>query len=93
MTHYTDYFFTSNLTDYTCPNFGTFQCRPPNACAREPSTGKLYCCDHMDGSHSVCWTIPSPCKNDGSTLYCSSWGVDWCCDYDTFVPLQPFSHI
>ncbi|CEN59421.1 hypothetical protein ASPCAL01871 [Aspergillus calidoustus] len=85
MTHYTDYFFTSNLTDYICPNFGTFQCRPPNACAREPSTGKLYCCDHMDGSHSVCWTIPSPCKNDGSTLYCSSWGVDWCCDYDTEV--------
>ncbi|KAL4915985.1 hypothetical protein BDW62DRAFT_187292 [Aspergillus aurantiobrunneus] len=83
MTHFSDYYFTSNLTRYTCPEFGSFQCEPPNACAREPSTGKMYCCDYNDNLGDVCWSIQSDCADDGSTLSCGSGDDPWCCLYDS----------
>ncbi|KAL2867577.1 uncharacterized protein BJX67DRAFT_80057 [Aspergillus lucknowensis] len=83
MTHYSDYYFTSELTNFTCPAFGGMQCEPPNACAREPATGKVYCCDFNDGIGNVCWSITSRCADDGSTTTCGSGDQTWCCHYDT----------
>ncbi|KAL4755850.1 EGFR-like transmembrane domain-containing protein [Aspergillus foveolatus] len=50
MTHFKDYYFTSNVTEHICPTFEDFSspCNPPNACASDPKTGKLYCCDYKD---------------------------------------------
>ncbi len=73
--YYEDYFFTSNVSDHTCPGFGTFKCLPPNACARDPNTGRRYCCDVKD----VCWTFVATCANDGSTIDCGTGGTSWCC--------------
>ncbi|KAE8408516.1 hypothetical protein BDV37DRAFT_279002 [Aspergillus pseudonomiae] len=87
MTHYSDYYFTSNLTSYTCPTFNNLQCQPPNACAREPTTGKLYCCDYNDGLGNVCWSITSECANNNSTRFCRNGDRTWCCLYETFVYL------
>ncbi len=76
MTDYFDnYFFTSNLTSFVCPGFSSFQCKEPNACARDPNTGKRYCCD----SNDVCWTITSNCATDGTTLDCGGGDSTWCC--------------
>ncbi|KAE8159878.1 hypothetical protein BDV40DRAFT_302892 [Aspergillus tamarii] len=83
MTHYSDYYFTSNLTSYTCPTFNNLQCQPPNACAREPATGKLYCCDYNDGLGNICWSITSECANNNSTRFCGTGDHTWCCLYET----------
>ncbi|ERS96569.1 hypothetical protein HMPREF1624_06776 [Sporothrix schenckii ATCC 58251] len=73
--YFDDYFFTSNVSDHTCPGFGSFVCKPPNACARDPNTGRRFCCDVKD----VCWTITETCANDGSTLDCGTGTTTWCC--------------
>ncbi|RHZ53429.1 uncharacterized protein CDV56_103374 [Aspergillus thermomutatus] len=81
--YYSDYYFTSNRTQYLCPTFSTFQCQPPKACARDPQTGKFYCCDSRDASGNVCWSIPQDCATDGSTLTCGHGDQIWCCRYQT----------
>ncbi len=76
MTDYFDnYFFTSNVTDFVCPGFSSFQCTAPNACARDPNTGRRYCCDAAD----VCWTVTVDCARDGSTIDCGGGSTTWCC--------------
>ncbi|CAK7212980.1 hypothetical protein SCUCBS95973_001644 [Sporothrix curviconia] len=75
--YFDDYFFTSNVSDHTCPGFGSNVCKPPNACARDPNTGRRYCCDVKD----VCWTLTETCANDGSTTDCGTGSTTWCCIY------------
>ncbi|KAL5000095.1 hypothetical protein BDV10DRAFT_183689 [Aspergillus recurvatus] len=83
MTHFKDYYFTSNVTEHLCPTFEDFNspCNPPNACASDPKTGKLYCCDYTDdiGVGALCWSIPSSCANGNSTRFCPSSRRTWCC--------------
>lgn len=56
--YFNDYFFASNSTGYVCPGFGSFKCEPKGgACARDPNTGKRYCCDYAD----VCWGRTTTC--------------------------------
>ncbi|KAL2822885.1 hypothetical protein BJX63DRAFT_426722 [Aspergillus granulosus] len=50
MTYFSDFYFTSNLTDFSCPGLGGFECLPPKACARDPNTGTTYCCDPASDS-------------------------------------------
>jgi len=73
--YFDNYFFTANATGYVCPGFGSFLCKPPNACARDPNTGTRYCCDY----NNVCWGLPTTCATDGSTLDCGSGTYTWCC--------------
>ncbi|CAK7207233.1 hypothetical protein SEUCBS139899_010043 [Sporothrix eucalyptigena] len=73
--YFDDYFFTSNVSDHTCPGFGSNVCKPPNACARDPNTGRRYCCDVKD----VCWTLTETCASDGSTIDCGTGSTTWCC--------------
>ncbi|KAL2845940.1 hypothetical protein BJY01DRAFT_247451 [Aspergillus pseudoustus] len=90
MTTYDDFYFTSNLTEYACPGFATSKCPPPRACARDSSTGRIYCCDHKDdgGPGSVCWALGTgelnePCENGASDLQCRNGDYEWCCLYET----------
>ncbi|KAL3496699.1 hypothetical protein BJX62DRAFT_232369 [Aspergillus germanicus] len=86
MTYFSDFYFTSNLTSFACPDFGNSQCVAPKACARDPSTGKGYCCDpSFDGEtgSGVCWALTSDCTNDNRQLTCRSGSSDWCCLYET----------
>ncbi|KAH8817218.1 hypothetical protein F5884DRAFT_853641 [Xylogone sp. PMI_703] len=83
--YYDNYFFTSNVTSYVCPNFGDDQCKPPNACARDPNTGKRYCCDAAD---NICWALTSTCANDGSTIDCGDGQNTWCCLDQTEICTQ-----
>ncbi|CAK7219591.1 hypothetical protein SBRCBS47491_003905 [Sporothrix bragantina] len=73
--YFDDYFFTSNVSDHTCPGFGSNVCKPPNACARDPNTGRRFCCDVKD----VCWTLTETCAKDGSTTDCGTGSTTWCC--------------
>ncbi|OAA57442.1 hypothetical protein SPI_07101 [Niveomyces insectorum RCEF 264] len=73
--YFDDYFFTSNVSGHTCPGFGSFECAPPAACARDPNTGRRYCCDTRD----VCWTVTQTCAHDGSTTDCGTGDTTWCC--------------
>jgi hypothetical protein len=56
-----NYFFTSNLTKYVCPGFGSAKCPPPKACATDSTTGFQYCCDARDQNAPqmgrVCWRL------------------------------------
>jgi len=81
--YFDDYFFTSNLTQYVCPDFGSNQCKPPNACARDPKSGKTYCCDSQ--APHVCWSTTEACAKDGSTSNCGDGQNAWCCLSKTFV--------
>ncbi|TLD11886.1 hypothetical protein PspLS_11321 [Pyricularia sp. CBS 133598] len=77
MTDYFDnWFFATNKTSNTCPTI-QFTCIAPNACARDPNTGRSYCCDA--GSTAVCWAGSTPCRGDGSTMACGSGSTSWCC--------------
>lgn len=97
MEYYTDYHFTSNVTDYTCPRNGNtteHKCEPPNACAREPTEGRVYCCDYKG---EQCWTSTSTCTNGRDTLRCSGStrkSAQWCCSYELsvfiFIPPPAF---
>lgn len=73
--YFDNYFFTSNVSSHTCPGFGSNVCKPPNACARDPNTGRRYCCDVSD----VCWTLTETCASDGSTIDCGTGTTKWCC--------------
>ncbi|CRG92219.1 hypothetical protein PISL3812_09275 [Talaromyces islandicus] len=79
--HFDRFFFTSNLSSYVCPGFQSFQCPPPNACARDSTTGIEYCCDYGD----VCWGLTTDCATDGTTLSCGDGQNTWCCRNDTEV--------
>ncbi|KAH8837775.1 hypothetical protein MCOR27_003999 [Pyricularia oryzae] len=77
MTDYFDnWYFATNKTSNTCPTI-PFKCVGPNACARDPNTGRSYCCDA--GPTAVCWTGSTPCQGDGSTMACGSGTSSWCC--------------
>ncbi|TLS29256.1 hypothetical protein PpBr36_00026 [Pyricularia pennisetigena] len=74
--YYDNWFFTTSKTKNTCPT-NPFTCLAPNACARDPTTGRSYCCDA--GATAVCWTGSTPCQGDGSTMACGSGTTSWCC--------------
>ncbi|KAL8413360.1 hypothetical protein RB594_004834 [Gaeumannomyces avenae] len=79
---YNDWFFTTNKTDFNCPN--SLPCPPPSkACARDPTNGARYCCDGQPDAKSkvgrVCWRGPTTCRADGSTVDCSNSKRTWCC--------------
>ncbi|EJT70872.1 hypothetical protein GGTG_11895 [Gaeumannomyces tritici R3-111a-1] len=79
---YNDWFFTTNQTDFNCPN--SLPCPPPSkACARDPTNGARYCCDGQPDAKSkvgrVCWRGPTTCRADGSTVDCSNSKRTWCC--------------
>jgi hypothetical protein len=80
---YTGVHFTSNQTDFLCPGFVRgLQCRPPQVCARDPATGKYYCCDPEGG---VCFAGAPQCDGGGqgqpstSQIGCSSGENAYCC--------------
>ncbi|KAM3070504.1 hypothetical protein ACMFMG_010326 [Clarireedia jacksonii] len=78
-----NFYFTSNLTDYVCPGFGSARCPPPKACARDTRTGATYCCDTRDPNRPkmgrVCWNIGTNCLKDGTTEDCGDGNYVWCC--------------
>ncbi|KAI6366477.1 hypothetical protein MCOR25_005124 [Pyricularia grisea] len=74
--YYDNWYFATNKTKNTCPT-NPFTCVAPNACARDPNTGRSYCCDA--GSTAVCWTGSTTCQGDGSTMACGSGTTSWCC--------------
>jgi hypothetical protein len=83
-----DYAFTSNLINFQCPtHYSGWLCTPPDACAHDATTGRVYCCKQEE---SRCWTIPTDCSNDGSTLGCKNNGVTWCCVNDRLTPFSLF---
>ena len=72
-----DFFFTSNSTEWQCPDFNGFACTPPAACAQNSTTSRTYCCD-AGKLGDVCWTTAVTCATDGSTITCG--GQDsYCC--------------
>ena len=78
--YFNDYYFTSNLSDYTCPGFRNSACPPPKACARDPNTGRRYCCDYRHPPYKgVCWALRQDCASDGSTVDCGTGDTTWCC--------------
>ncbi|EPE07581.1 hypothetical protein F503_00303 [Ophiostoma piceae UAMH 11346] len=78
--YFNDYYFTSNRSDYTCPGFGDSACPPPKACARDPNTGRRYCCDYQHPPYKgVCWALAKKCASDGSTVDCGTGDDTWCC--------------
>ncbi|KAH8690650.1 hypothetical protein BGW36DRAFT_58296 [Talaromyces proteolyticus] len=83
------YFFSSNLSSYSCPALNNLECQPPAACARESSTGNEYCCDAGD----VCWRFASKCQTDGSTLSCGNGDNTWCCLYPSEICTQTSGQI
>ncbi|KAJ5449572.1 uncharacterized protein N7458_006021 [Penicillium daleae] len=43
--------FTSSLPNFECPTFFSgWLCPPPNACAHDADTGRIYCCNQQDSS-------------------------------------------
>ncbi|KAL5894875.1 hypothetical protein ACKVWC_000092 [Pyricularia oryzae] len=79
--YYDDWFFTTFQSTPSCPGFGLAYCpAPEKACARDPTTGRRYCCDGSKKDTSVCWTLATDCKQDGSTSRCGGGGSSsWCC--------------
>lgn len=85
MEYYSDYYFTSNVTKYACSphdNTPEHKCEPPQACAREPTTAKWYCCDYEDEN---CWASSSTCTDTSDDYRCSGRTAHWCCNYELSV--------
>jgi hypothetical protein len=78
-----EYVFSSDVINFNCPSwlFGGYDwtCKPPSACATDPSSTKQYCCNAGDASPSVCWGAASVCSSSGDTFTCSSGDTSWCC--------------
>jgi len=70
--------FTTEKTKFQCSAI-PYGCDPPlSACARDPDTGRSFCCDrHVDGN--LCWNDIAACASDGSTFSCERAGYKWCC--------------
>ncbi|TLS21249.1 uncharacterized protein PpBr36_10572 [Pyricularia pennisetigena] len=83
VSYFDDWFFTTFQSTPSCPGFGLNYCpAPEKACARDPNTGRRYCCDGPKKKDSVCWTLSTDCKADGSTINCggaSKGDGSWCC--------------
>ncbi|TLD14622.1 hypothetical protein PspLS_11003 [Pyricularia sp. CBS 133598] len=80
VSYYDDWFFTTFQSTPSCPGFGLAYCpAPQKACARDPTTGRRYCCDGARNKDSVCWALATDCKSDGSTSKCGGGGSSWCC--------------
>ncbi|KAI6380130.1 hypothetical protein MCOR25_001781 [Pyricularia grisea] len=90
VSYFDDWFFTTFQSTPSCPGFGSNYCpAPEKACAKDPNTGRRYCCDGPKKDSSVCWTLPTDCKSDGSTIKCGgnnnnskrddSGDGSWCC--------------
>ncbi|KAI9713956.1 MAG: hypothetical protein M1820_000686 [Bogoriella megaspora] len=76
-TQLSQFFFTSEASQWLCPNFPGWECVPPNACARNSTLARGYCCD-AKGPDSVCWALSVSCAADGSTITCGE-SEEYCC--------------
>lgn len=83
--YFDNWFWTSKKTDNVCPGMGTAKCTPPNACARDPNTGKEYCCDKQSKGGSVCWSLAEKCSSSGGTINCGTGNQLYCCLDKRFV--------
>ncbi|OBT95092.1 hypothetical protein VE01_07394 [Pseudogymnoascus verrucosus] len=72
------FFFVPGLPKHLCPGM-PWECVPPAACARDPTTGRAFCCDPK----SVCFAGVATCASDGSTFQCGTGTNTWCCTSDT----------
>ncbi|RSL41372.1 hypothetical protein CEP53_012798 [Fusarium sp. AF-6] len=56
-------------TENRCPEIG-FDCIPPSACAKHPTTGRNYCCNA--DVEAVCWNQGNAGEDDEATKACST---------------------
>ncbi|KAM6536144.1 hypothetical protein FALCPG4_005661 [Fusarium falciforme] len=56
-------------TEDRCPEI-EFDCIPPSACARHPTTGRNYCCDAEVGG--ICWNQGNAGEDNEVTEACST---------------------
>ncbi|RSL95922.1 hypothetical protein CDV31_013701 [Fusarium ambrosium] len=56
-------------TENRCPEIG-FDCIPPSACAKHPTTGRNYCCNA--DVEAICWNQGNAGEDDEATKACST---------------------
>ncbi|EJT72486.1 hypothetical protein GGTG_09352 [Gaeumannomyces tritici R3-111a-1] len=87
-TSFDSWYWLGNSDRDLCPGVGLWKCKAPDACARDPTASKWYCCNAKSDGYQICWRGKTSCSNNGPILQCDIGQKTWCCLEDSMPFLE-----